>query len=162
MTWEAIGAIGQMLSAGALFFVLAQVRQARRDSRRALSQGRAEALRELAALQLDAETIRTTAKASAPLGGKVSPFIGALMDQAGLTFDEAIRMMWIASAVWDYQVQTIANVDELPPIERVQFDGGIRRMYGNPGVYRLYYETQAKPFAHPDAIRYVENVLAPA
>ena len=40
------------------------------------------------------------------------------------------------------------------------FDSSLAANYGLPGVHRLFYETQIKPFAHPDAIRYVESVLA--
>jgi hypothetical protein len=53
MTWDAIGAIGQAASALALVFVMLQIRHARADSRRALSQSRAEAARQTNSLLVD-------------------------------------------------------------------------------------------------------------
>jgi len=56
MNWDAIAAIGQMLGSVAvlvtLAYVAAQVHQARRETRRGLSQGRAEAVRHLRNLRI--------------------------------------------------------------------------------------------------------------
>jgi hypothetical protein len=45
MNWDAIGAIGQAISALALAVVIVQLRYARADSRRAISEGRTSASR---------------------------------------------------------------------------------------------------------------------
>ena len=71
MNWDAIGAIGQLLGATALFFVLIQVRQARRDAQRSLSQGRGQAFRDL--LERDKRMSPLLAKANAALGAQPCP-----------------------------------------------------------------------------------------
>jgi len=57
MNWDAIGAAGEVLGAIAVFVTLVylatQIRHAREESRRALSQARSEANRELIALGLE-------------------------------------------------------------------------------------------------------------
>ena len=55
MNWDAIGAVGEMLGAIAVFVTLGylavQVKRARPEARRALRQGRTEAVRNVMALQ---------------------------------------------------------------------------------------------------------------
>ena len=161
MNWDAIGAIGELLGATALFFVLVQVRQARKDSRRALSQGRAEAHRELITMQNDDRVVRLRVKANVALGAPPGVVLLPLMERAGLTREEA-TLIWNIEMAWlNYRIQTVANVDELPDAERAAFDGGMRASYGAPGVSRLFYETM-KPSLHPDPVRYIDNLLAQA
>jgi hypothetical protein len=163
MNWEEVSAIGQLLGSVAVFVTLGylaiQVKHSRQDARRALSQGRGEANRDVLALQSDERINRLFDKANVVLGTPPSTFASALMEQVGLTSEEASLLTWLEITRWTYRLQIIPNVDELSSMERAQFDGAIRASCGMPGVTRLFYES-VKRGAHPDALRYVENLLA--
>ena len=163
MNWDAIGAIGQMLGSIAVFVTLGylavQVRHARSETRRALSQGRGEALRDLFALQSEARMCGVYTKAQTTLNAPLTSAVSALMKEAGLTREEAFLVSSMQFAWWTYRIQVFPYVDELPPIERATFDRQTRAFYGTPGVARVFYEA-IKPSVHPDASRYVDNLLA--
>ena len=163
MNWDAIAAIGQMLGSVAVFVTLGylaiQVKHSRQDARRMLSQGRGEANRDILALQCDERINRLQDRANAVLGRPPYPFVSALMEQVGFTSEEATLLYWVETARWSYRVQIIPNADELSPMERNQFDGAIRSSYGRSGVGQIFYEG-SKRGAHPDAVRYIDNLLA--
>jgi hypothetical protein len=157
MNWDAISAIGQAVSALALVVVIVQIRYARAESQRSLSQGRGQAFREL--LAGDERNSQLLAKANSALGAHfVAP---PFLDQKGLTDEEMMLLNWNVVAWWNYFLQIIPNADDLPAMERVAFHKSIRVLYGRPGINRLYYES-AKTFSHPDAVKYVDRVLAQA
>ena len=163
MNWEEVGAIGQVLGSIAVFVTLGylaiQVKHSRQDARRALSQGRGEANRDVLALQCDERINRLFDKANVVLGAPPSTFASALMEQVGLTSEEATLLYWLELTRWNYRLQIIPNADELSPMERAHFDGSIRTGYGRVGVSQLFYE-RIKLAAHPDAVRYIDNLLA--
>lgn len=163
MSWDAIGAIGEWLGALAVFVTLVylaiQVRHARSEARRALSHDRGEALRSVLSRQFDERVNRVSVAAEAALGAQQSAFVTALQEETGLSEQDAMLLLWDQITWWNYYLQIIPKVDELPPMERAQFDVPIAR-YGRPGVARLFYETYIRQFGHPDAIRYIEGVLA--
>jgi len=165
MNWEALGAIGETFGALAVFITLGylavQVRHARSDSRRALSQSRGEGIRGLFAQGTDERINRFSVKANTALGTPPNQFVAALMDQAGLTRDEATVLFQHHSGWWNYTIQIIPHIDEMSAIERHQFDQGIVFRHGRDGVGRLAYE-MARPLAHPDVFHYIDNVLARA
>ena len=70
-----------------------------------------------------------------------------------------MRIHWAELAEWQYHAQVIAYIDELAPGDRVQFDSVIRSGYGTDLLTRLWYETLKKGL-NPDAVRYVDNLLA--
>jgi hypothetical protein len=164
MNWEAIAAIGQMLGSIAVFVTLGylaiQVKHARQESRRALSQGRSEAHRDLLAQQRDVRVLGATMKADADLGVPPQATAAALMEQGGLTLEEAFCVISMNTAWWTYFLQIIPYVDELPAMERTAFENRVRGAYGHPGASRLFYETYLERTAHPDALRYIDNLLA--
>jgi hypothetical protein len=164
MNWDAIGAIGQMLGSIAVFITLGylatQIRHARQETSRALSQGRAEAHRDLLAQVRDERILGVQLKADAALGAQPNAIAMTLVEQAGLTLEEASLMVLTQTAWWTYRLQIIPYVDDLPAMERTAIDNQVRAAYGRPGVARLYYETYIKGTAHPDAIRYIDNLLA--
>jgi hypothetical protein len=158
MSWEAIGAIGQAVSALALVLVIVQVRHARSEARRALSQGRAEAVRDFLTLATDERINRLLERANAALPHAPALVTRVFADQTGLTHEEAAVVFQFHLAWWNHTLQVIPYVDELPAIERVQFENGIFARLGS-GVGRLFYE-QMKGVSHPDAIQYIDSVLA--
>jgi hypothetical protein len=164
MNWDAIGAVGQVLGSIAVFITLGylavQVRHARQEAQRALSQGRAEAHRDLLAQVSDARVLRVQLKADTALGAQPNPIATAFIEQAGLTREEASLMAVTQTAWWTYRLQIIPYVNELTPMERTAFDNQIRGAYGRPGIAQLYYQTYVRATAHPDAVRYVDNLVA--
>jgi len=164
VNWDAIGAIGQVLGSIAVFITLGylavQVRHQRQENRRALSQGRAQSARELTGLFLDEKTVAYIAQANAALGVPEFPFIDMLMEKTGLTSEAVNRLLTIEFMWWDFRVQTIPFAQDLGPGERAGFDFFIRGTYGLPGFSRLVYENILKPMTHPDAVRYIDGVLA--
>mgnify|MGYP001267531247 CR=1 FL=1 len=164
MNWEEVGAIGQVLGSVAVFITLGylavQLRHARAEVRRSVSQGRTEALRGLIFHRNDERISDIYTKATIKLGGPIPPFQSALMEQTGLTREDAFVLQNVQYAWWAYRVQVIPNVDELPAMERTMFDGAMRAAYEQPGPGRVFYETFIKVNAHPDAVRYIDNLLA--
>jgi len=164
MDWEAIGAVGESLGAVAvlvtLVYLSVQVRHARTQAKRALSQSRGDALRNLIEIELDDRVNRIAVKADDSLGAEsLAPFVQALTSQTALTEEEARVLLWSQVAWWNYFLQIIPNAGELAEMERLQFDVPLG-LYGRKGVRQLFYETYIKKVGHPDAVRYIEEVLA--
>jgi len=161
MNWDAVGAIGQVVSGLALVFVIFQIRHARSESRRALSQGRGVAVRELMLGRLSNSKLSALyEKADVAFGGGTPPVLAMLMERTGMSIEEAASLNWDLFAWFHYRLQIIPNVDELPPVERTAFDSALRLTYGPPGVARAFYETYVRSTQHPDVVRYIESVLA--
>jgi len=161
MNWDAIGAIGEATSALALIFVIQQVRLTRAESRRAFSQARAEAIREINSQWLDERIATIWTKANIALDVPVPPTIAALMERAKLTREEALVAVTALRTVWAHLCQIIPKVDDLSSIERSELEYTVRMHFGpNGGPGRIFYETYSKTAAHPDAVRFVENLLA--
>jgi len=166
--WDAIGAIGQVLGSLAVFVTLGylavQVRHARLQAQRALGQARSEALRDSLAPLCDERICAIQTKAQTALGGVAAvPTLASFaksMEQAGVTGEEATVLGVLQIMIWNYRIQIIPYADELSHIERTQFDKPIRSAYGSPGIGRIFYESYIKSTAHPEAVRYVEKVLA--
>jgi hypothetical protein len=162
--WDAIAAVGQMIGSLGVFVTLGylavQVRHARLEARHARGQARAEALFDLSVQQLDERLNRIRVKADSALGLQPFPFEAALMERAGLTEEEAVLMHIAEATWWGHRLNVIATADQLSDIERTSFDVAIRFSYGNPGIAQLFYEMHIKNRGHPDAVRYVERVLA--
>jgi hypothetical protein len=76
-----------------------------------------------------------------------------------VTFSEATQfkaMMW---ARWLDREQGILMVDDLSPGQRFQFDAATINSHQAGAPYRLWYEAN-KPNLNPDAVRYIDNLLA--
>jgi len=165
MNWEAIAAIGQMLGSVAVFVTLiylaVQLRQGRDDARRALSQSRGEAYRDITAMECDERYLAIQAKGGAALAVEPTGFIKVLMEEVGLTDEEGRYMFNVQLAWFNYRLRIIPYVDELPNAERHAFDLAIRATYGQPaGIPRLFYEAYIQLWAPPDAVRYIDTLLA--
>ena len=159
MNWDAIGAIGQALSALALIIVIVQVRHARAETRRSISHGRSAAVRELAMHRSDNELLNTAnLKANLALGGEPQALLKQLSD-AGLTNEEVGAVVWDQWSFWHYRQPTVLQIDELTAGERAEFNMGIRGAYGNYRVGRLWY-SETKATLNPDVVRYIDNLLA--
>jgi len=163
MDWDAVGAIGEVLGSVAVFVTLGylavQVKYARAETQRALGQGRSEAHRDLLAQQREGQVLEACLKADMALGAQHPAYLTALVERAGLTLEEALRVNHMCVAWWTYTLQIIPYVGELHAMERIGFENRVRGAYGRPGANRLFYETYVRASAHPDAIRYIDGVL---
>ena len=163
MNWEMIAAMGQMLGSVAVLvtlgYVAVQVKHARGEMRRSISQGRADAARELTMYRASNERLsRVMAKASDALNMEPNEFIQSLIEQTALTRDEAFSVFSDQLATWQYRIQVIAYIDDLSQADRYEFDGWTRSLYAS-GTGKLWYKTQ-KPRLNPDAVCYIDNLLA--
>ena len=163
MNWDAIGAISEGLGALAVFVTLlylaVQIRDARTEVARSARQNRSHAARELTlALALDERIGQILAKAHANLGGQLNPVSEAMTEKAGLTGDEANALIGYNLARWHLQTQIIEDLQTLPSGVRVETENFIRVAYSDPAS-RLWYEA-VKPILNPDAVQYVDSLLA--
>jgi len=161
MNWDAIGAIGQMLGALALFLVFLQVRHAREETRRSVSQSRSDGLQDLfiATRVSNERMIALKGKVDRALGSPSLPFVDALVGRVGITEDEASTLQWDQMAWWMGQAQSIRHASQLSEADRSAMDLAVRRIYGGNTLSALWYETM-KATLNPDAVRYVDNLLA--
>src|SRR5262245_23148793 len=164
MSWDAVAAIGQVMGSIAVFITLVylaiQTNHARRETRRALSQGRGEAIREINSMWMDERMATIWTKGSIALAAPTPPVLKALMEQTNWTREEAWSAGLVMRSFWGYALQIIPHVSELHPIERKEFDNTLQFHYGLHGPSRVFYETYVKNRSHADAVRYVESVLA--
>jgi hypothetical protein len=140
--------------------VLVQVRHARKEVQRSVTQSRSEAARQLVLNLVNNQWLNTlNVKANIGLGLSARlPFLEVLMERSGLTLEEGIALNWEQHAWWQYRSHVIAYADELTAAERVSFDFTIRGGYSVP-LTRLWYD-MTKATLNADAVRYVDNLLA--
>jgi len=169
MNWEEIGAIGQVLGSIAVFVTLVylsvQVNHARQETRRLINQGRLEGVREMLVTRLSDKTLSDlNSKAHAALGGEPNEFMRELMNRTSLTVEESWRLFIEQMAWWQYRTQVIPYIQELSPSERLDFETTTRRFY-SPDVSRqpvaaLFYKYSRPLLNNPEAVSYVDNLLA--
>jgi len=166
MNWNAVGAIGQILGSLATFvtvgYLVIQVHDTEREMQRSLVQGRSEhniALNMEIASNEHLVAIRT--KANNILRGDKqgwTPFMEAAINKFELSPEDAWSLGAMMTSEWANLAQSILYADELPPTDRFQLDSSIRRVMMEP-IRRFYYETY-KSQLNPDAVRYIDNLLA--
>ena len=164
MDWNEVGAIGQMIGSIAVFVTLIylaiQAGHTRRELRRAVSQGMNEGWRQIHLARVANERVLgLSVKATTALGGRIHPFVAALMERAGLTREEAMALFLDQYASWVQNVRVINYGEELTQSERTTNDQGMRDTYGSRPLGRLWYET-TKATLNRDAVRYIDNLLA--
>jgi hypothetical protein len=160
MSWEAIGAIGQAVSALALVFVLVQLRHAHQEMRRSISQARANGGRELWMLRADNPQLSgLLLRIDAALSGRENPLMAEIAEKANITPEEAMLAFSHQWAWWIYQQQVIPLVKELRPGERAQFNQSLRRLYSISPFGRVWFQA-VRDVLDPDAVRYVDDLLA--
>lgn len=164
MNWEAIGAAGEVLGAVAVFVTLVylatQIRHAKDESRRALSQARTEANRELIALGLEDKILEAHIKADIAFESEPSGAAQMLMSEAGLSREEATRVLMVYLAYWNYVVQIVPVAESLGESERKLFDRFIRNRFRSSGTYgRIYQFWTRKENVQPEVVTYVDNIL---
>jgi len=164
MNWEAIAAIGQMLGSVAVFVTLGYLAVQLRHSRTALlgsiTLTRAAMLRDqMMAAATDEGLVHLIAKAETAFGGVNHPFVDELVKRAGLNFEEARRVYGYQAAWWQTRSESIRYMKELPDSDQEGFDARMRFIFQAGSSDRFWYETN-KPIVTPDAVRYMDNLLA--
>lgn len=91
MGWDAIAAIGQAVSAFALVFVLVQVRHARQEMRRSISQARANVGRELWMLRADNPQLSGLLLRIDAALRQENPLMAEIAAKANVTPEEAMQ-----------------------------------------------------------------------
>jgi len=185
MNWHAAGAIGQILGSLATFvtvgYLVVQVHDFEKDMQRSIGQSRAERNMEanlafatserLASIHIKADTAISLGKphpVSIPaeytevefheMLKTAPPIFQSAVTKLGLTPEEFAVLVAELTARWNNSSQTILYVDELLPGDRIQFDRTLRGGFAEP-VVRWWWEF-SKPAFNPDAVRYVDNLLA--
>ena len=83
-----------------------------------------------------------------------------LMSKAGLTWEEATRVLMVYVAYWSYVVQMVPVVEGLSTPERQAFNGMIGTRYRRPGAYGELYELWTKHAeADSEVVAYVDAIL---
>ena len=164
MNWVAIAAIGQMLGSVAVFVTLGYLAVQLRHSRTALlgsiTLTRAAMLRDqMMAAATDEGLVHLIAKAETAFGGVNHPFVDELVKRAGLNFEEARRVYGYQAAWWQTRSESIRYMKELPDSDQEGFDARMRFIFQAGSSDRFWYETN-KPIVTPDAVRYMDNLLA--
>lgn len=166
MNWDAVGAVGEVLGAVAVFVTLAylalQIRQTRADLRRSVRQARGEAARQVLLAGMGNERLLAARKtAEMALGGSSGGFGRALEERAGLSREDAQVISYHELANWSYRLQTIPDIAELSASERAAFELHIHNSYGSSAVGRLFFETFVKRGGYPnELIDYLEGVIS--
>jgi hypothetical protein len=167
VNWQAVGAIGEVLGSIAVFatlgYLAVQLRHARQEVRRSMSQSRAEAHRDTLAMFREPQVLALWVKANvAEEGVRRSAFAAHAMEHWKMTREEAVLLLLTMTSAWQQRLELIPYVADLSPMERHEFEQVIRAVYGRPGAQRKFYELYIKETQHPDAVRYVESVLGEA
>jgi hypothetical protein len=159
MNWDAVAAIGQVVSAFALFLVLFQVRHARDEMRRSASQARKDGSRTLwlAAAQPDLASVWS--KAQAATGQKPSP-AAQYLTGLGLTHAETRQVLANFMAIWQNIEMSVESRAHLSAGAREELRSSIQGNYGPFSILGSKLYELVKPRLNRDAARYVDEVLA--
>jgi hypothetical protein len=155
--WEAVGSIGEVFSALALFLVLAQVRQARTEMRRSVLDSMSESMTSVATISVDPRVNSAYVKALGSLGGGRTPFIATLMERTGLTEEEARLVAQREVVAWQTFARALRHVDALTPDDLAGIESNLRATYFASPISRLFYENVP---IKPEIRTLVDNLLA--
>ena len=164
MNWDAIGAIGQMLGSLAVFVTLAylsiQTRQTERTLRRSINQNRAEGASQLFMHMFNNERFSNALSTMDKNWPRPpAPIITTMVQRGGVSEPDAYMVHFHFHAWWQYRAQIIADIDELSEASRFGFDAACRIHYAPDTYQGVWYENQ-KGFLNPEAVRYIDNLLA--
>ena len=164
MNWDALGALGEVMGAIAVFITLiylaTQIKHARAETHRAVSQARNESNRELIALGLQDKILEAHIKAEMAFAPDSSEPLEMLMAKAALSREEAIRVLMVFVAYWNYVVQIVSVIDVLSVAERQHFDQFVRNRFRRPGTYGELYQVWIRLNAEGSSVvAYVDGIL---
>lgn len=174
MNWDAIGAVGQILGSLATFvtvgYLVVQVHDSETESRRALAQTRVQRTLDMGATMVNNRSlaevelnyiIAITGKnlhavpASSQYKGMGS-FMGIVMQEGNATPTDAYLLALHYHSLWDNFSETILHLDELLPMDTLEFERELRATLGNPG-FAFWYQT-FKPVLVQQSVSYVDSL----
>ena len=163
MSWDAVGAIGELVGSLAVLVTLAyvaiQVRHTRAQLEVSIQQKRYDTFRELLLETLRNPELRRTYDKTGKVYSAEIQSLDELFQLAELTREEMAMFRNHQLAFWQYRIETIEQIQNLTQVQKDEFDRGIRRIYGSSPA-RLWYETVRKNGSNPEAVKYIDAVLA--
>jgi hypothetical protein len=162
MSWDAIGAVGQAVSALPLVLVLIQLRHAREEMQRTAGRARLEGTRDMFALQATHPDLASLfVRAHKAAGGEPGPFAQYVIG-LGLTDVEARQLGSNVMAIWQNVQVAIESAGRLSSGVRDELRGSIRANFGGQSVIGSKWFELTKGRLNPNAVHYVEEVLTGA
>jgi hypothetical protein len=159
MTWEAVGAIGQVVSALALALVFLQVRQARDAVEISVGSARLEGIRDmLLGVATHPEIMMAQDKLTLAVGGTRPPFVQYAVSH-GLTEREATQLRAWITAQWFNIESGIESVAHMSPNLRDELDTRIWANYNSDNRTSGYWFATSTATLHPHFVGYVQKVL---
>ena len=160
MNWDAIGAIGQAVSAMALVFVIVQVRHARDEMRRTTVLTRLHSSREVYMTQATNEGLASLLiRARDATGSAQLPAAPQYFAGLGFSREESVRLSSYHWALWLNFQAAVETSQHLSPGVMCEAENIAINNYGKNSTSAKWFEL-TKPILNPDAVRYVENLLA--
>jgi hypothetical protein len=165
VNWEAIGAIGELLSATAVFvtliYVAFQVRNARKELQHNVLNSRDVATRELLL-----ETIRNPllgaaiAESDFSFREKPNPVLQHIKEVTSWSDEKTATFVNYQTAYWFHRVEVVREVSELTPAQKQDFDLNITFSYSD-GLGNVWWEEWKKwrPSGDP-TVKYCDEILS--
>ena len=158
MNWDAVGAIGQAISALALVVVIVQVRLSTTETLRSIRQSRTDDERRTQSDDARSEWLCHVLAKGMKAYGIQLPYQVELMER-GLTAEEAVSFNNYLSSWWLSDQQNITHIDMLSKEDRAAFDARMLAMYRSSEVRSRFLEFN-RPILNPQAVRYIDDLLA--
>jgi hypothetical protein len=156
VNWEAIGAIGQAVSASALVVVIVQVRLSSAEALRSLRETRIADHRRGLMDHAQSEWLSRVVWKGHQAYGLELPYQVELMKR-GLAPEEALAFGAWMQSWWVFDSQQIAHIGQLSKGERAAFDATMRAMYQSK--WKSDFFEMNRSLLSPDAVRYIDYLL---
>src|SRR5262249_5462812 len=151
MNWDAIGSIGQVVSALALLFVLMQIRHAREEMRRAAVVARLHGTRDMFMIQATDERLPSLVERAQAEFGIRAPTIQYFMG-LGLTVEDSRRLGAYHMAIWQNFEASFETMRHLSPGVMREVEQIATGNYARNAVSAKWFE-MSKDRLNPDAVR---------
>ena len=159
MSWDAIAAIGQAVSALALVIVLVQIRNAREEAQRSVGQARLFGSRDLFLVTATHPELASALTRLRDASGSAPVAFEDFATSLGLSNVEARQVSAFQSALWQNFQASIESAGRLTPGVRAELHNRLRYNYQQNRAFAKWWEI-SKPSLNPNAVRYVDAVLA--
>jgi hypothetical protein len=150
VSWDAIGAIAELLGASAVLVTLLylswQVRNSREELQFSIRQNRSAIVRDFVMeLARDDDLRRILTKARTANGDEFPDGVKILIEVCELSHDDAAKLNSYFLAQWLYRVTTLNNIDDLASSERASFEQQLHRNY-TWGIESVWFNTLRESF----------------
>ena len=164
MNWEAVGAIGQMISAFAFVLALIQIRHLQTERQLALRRERVDRFVQVNMTSANNErlmSLRAHANEVLRAGKPLEhPFHAAATEELGISAADALTLQADQMARWSVVADMILSLPETPASERAQIERYLLSNIREP--FFEFWFRHMSPRLNPDAVRYIGKLLAHA